>query len=166
MKIYLVRHAIAESHSAPKPDAERALTEEGRTKMKGVARGLRALDVDIDLVLTSPLRRARETAEILAEELGGLEIEELAPLASGGSPSKVMEGLRPHRKLDSIALVGHEPDLGQLASFLLTGSPSTIPLPFKKGGIACVEAELLPGVQRCTLEWFMTPKQLRLLGND
>ncbi|MGH7819460.1 MAG: phosphohistidine phosphatase SixA [Candidatus Binatia bacterium] len=161
MKLYLVRHAIAESAAAS--DAERALTEEGKDKMRRAAQGLRAIDVSLDLLLTSPLRRARETAEILAETLRA-QVRVLEELASGADPRLVLGALRPYHDRSALALVGHEPDLGKLASVLLAGSPTTCPLPFKKGGVACFDGELLPGTQRVELEWFLTPKQLRTLA--
>lgn len=163
MEIYLIRHGIAEEPSPGRPDDERALTAEGRDKLRRQADGLAAIHVRPDLLLTSPLRRARETAEIVAERLG-VEVRVLAELAAGGAPAGVLGGLRPYRALAAIALVGHQPDLGRLASLLLSGSESVCPLPLKKGGVACVEAELASRRPRGELLWFATPKMLRALG--
>lgn len=161
MKLYLVRHAIAEDHSAA-PDAERALTAEGKAKMIGVTRGLRQLKVRLDLVLTSPLRRARETAEILATGLGGVELEELEELAPGGEPRSVIGALRSHAKLSEVALVGHQPSLGHLASALLAGADGC-ELDFKKGSVACLEMEFSARPQHGVLLWLAAPRLLRRL---
>ena len=166
MKLYLIRHAIAEEHAPGRRDAERALTPEGQEKMRRAARGLREIGVEIERILTSPIRRARETADIVAEALGRTEVRELPELSPGSEPSRLLASLEPWRDADALALVGHEPDLGQLASFLLAGSPSTCSLPFRKGGVACFDGELLPGMQRLQLEWLLTPKQLRALGRS
>jgi len=179
MKIYLVRHAIAEAHGVSpdlvraaakksKPfavngDSDRALTEQGKSKMARAAQGLRKIKVDLDLVLTSPLRRARETAEIVAGQLGGVKIETLDALSPGAEPSAVITALRHHQDLRSIALVGHEPDLGHLASFLLAGSPSACHVTFKKGAVACLEGDLADEATSCSLLWLMPPKMLRSL---
>src|SRR5437588_3868772 len=111
MKLYLVRHGIAESNSIAKPDAERALTPEGKSKMERIAKGLAHANVSIDLILTSPLVRARETAEILARGLGGIELKMLPELASGATATKVAQAIRRYAKVNALALVGHEPDL-------------------------------------------------------
>jgi len=174
MKLYLVRHAIAEEHpaaaapaktksklSAAGSDAERALTEQGKAKMARAAQGLRKIKVRLDLILTSPLRRARETAEIVAQELEGTKIEVFNDLAPGAEPSAVVAALRPYHSLRAIALVGHQPDLGHLASYLLTGSPNACDLSLKKGSVACLEGELAQDATSCNLLWLMTPKLLR-----
>jgi phosphohistidine phosphatase len=163
MRLYLIRHAIAEDAADSGADADRALSAEGRGKMRRVAEGLAALEVRLDLVLTSPLLRARETAAIVAPRLGS-PVEVLDLLAPGGDPGAIVAALRRHRALDAVALVGHQPGLGELASLLVAGSPSTSPLPFKKGGVACLEVDLAGGSRRGVLEWFLTPRQLRTLG--
>jgi phosphohistidine phosphatase len=179
MKIYLVRHAIAEAHGAPpdparaaakksKPfavdsDSDRALTEQGKSKMARAAQGLRKIKIGLDLVLTSPLRRARETAEIVAGELGGVKIETLDALAPGAEPSAIVTALRRLQNLQAVALVGHEPDLGHLASFLLAGSPNACHVNFKKGAVACLEGDFADGASSCSLLWLMPPKLLRAI---
>jgi len=164
MNLYLVRHAIAEETSRSGWDADRVLTADGKERMQRAAEGLRALDVRIDVVLTSPYRRAVETAEIVASALGGIECRKLAELAAGADAATVLAALKPHRDLDSIALVGHQPDLGHLASQLMTGSPDTCPIGFKKGAVACFEIESPRTPLRGELVWLMTPKQLRAVA--
>ncbi|MGD0073501.1 MAG: phosphohistidine phosphatase SixA [Candidatus Binataceae bacterium] len=182
MKLYLVRHAIAEERataeaesartsaaktkakpSAPTSDAERALTPEGKVKMARAAQGLRKAKPRLDLILTSPLRRARETAGIIAAELGGTKIETVDQLAPGAEPSEVVAAVRRYPNLKSIALVGHEPQLGYLASYLLTGSPDTCGVTFKKGAIACLEGDLTNDDASFSLLWLMPPRLLRSL---
>jgi phosphohistidine phosphatase len=162
--LYLVRHGIAEEATPDGDDAERALTGEGRKRMKDVARGLRQSGVAFDLIVTSPLRRARETADILHAELAPeTKVRVFDALENGHSAEEVLRGL-PHGRAHAIALVGHQPSLGELASYLVTGSPSLVPLPFKKGGVAAISVASLPPRVPGTLEWFLTPKQLRGLA--
>lgn len=166
MMLYLVRHAIAEESSPSGRDSDRALTADGKVKMRRVAAGLAALEVRLDRILTSPFRRAVETAEILAAVLGGVETRVLPELAAGADPSAVLAALRAHRQVDALALVGHQPDLGYLASLLMTGAADTCPLPFKKGAVACFELAAPRGALRGELSWFLTPKQLRAAGSE
>jgi phosphohistidine phosphatase len=163
MKVYLVRHAIAEEKAASKKDADRALTEEGREKMERTAAGLRAMDVAIDVIASSPLRRARETAEIVGEALGKIPIEIVPELASGEDPRDALRALKAFARFSSVAAVGHQPDLGHLASLLLTGNPDAAWLPFKKGGIACLETDFA-AKGGAVLEWHVPPNWLRAVA--
>jgi phosphohistidine phosphatase len=163
-RLYLVRHAIAEESSASGRDADRALTDEGRQKMRRACVGLREMDVRLDLIATSPLRRARETAEILAATLGNVSIEIVTELASGEDPGQALRALRAYDRFDAIAAVGHQPDLGSLASLLLTGDLELAWLPFKKGAVACFEVDLDTTQPRGHLDWFVQPGWLRALG--
>jgi phosphohistidine phosphatase len=164
MELYLVRHAIAEESSSTGRDADRALTREGEAKMRRIAQGLRALEVRLALILTSPYRRAVETADVLSAALGGVERRALAELAAASDIGALLAALRPYRQVEALALVGHQPGLGYLASQIMTGSPDLCPLPFKKGGVACLEIPSTRGDLRGELAWFMTPKQLRALS--
>ncbi len=161
MKLYLVRHATAEDGNPGLDDKDRALTDAGRAKMTRATEGLRKLKVRPALILTSPLKRAHETAEILAGGLEGVRIEVIPELAPGVDSPKIVEALRTFARHKSVALVGHQPGLGNLASFLLTGSERRCELDFKKGGVACLEADFADNQARCVLEWFSTPKLLR-----
>jgi len=162
MKLYIFRHAIAEEHGGSGDDADRALTESGRAKMVRGTTGLRKLKVAPPLILSSPLRRARETAEILAEGLGGT-IEEMAELAPGFDPPAVLKAIGRFAAHDSVAIVGHQPGLGRLAAFMLTGSERGGTLDFKKGGVACFEFEPDSIGSGCSLQWMLTPRVLRAL---
>lgn len=163
--LYLVRHGIAAPASVKASDADRALTEEGTSKTVRVAHGLRTLGVKPEVILSSPLRRAQETAEILASVLAPKVLVEIYPhLAFGHEPQDVTKGLHAHRGAQQVMLVGHQPDMGELASFLLSGSAHISPLPFKKAATAAVTVASLPPRSAGVLEWFLTPLQLRLIG--
>jgi phosphohistidine phosphatase len=164
MKLYVLRHAVAVERGAPGfgDDSLRPLSSEGRTKMHAIAAGMRAMDLSFDLVLSSPYLRARQTAEIVVHQLG---IERLLRftehLESGGDPQRLMrEVANADGSPESILLVGHEPFLSELISVLLTGE-STLGVTLKKGGLCCLTVER-PRFGRCaTLDWLLTPRQLR-----
>jgi phosphohistidine phosphatase len=161
--LYLVRHAIAEERGDKWPDdTKRPLTKKGRARMGEGARGLQAFGVTLDLVLTSPLVRARQTADILVAELKSppkpVVTETLAP---DRAPADVANALAPHARAKSIALVGHEPDLGELAAWLIGAKA---PLEFRKGGVCRIDSPVLPPRRNCRLIWFATPKMLRELS--
>ena len=160
--IYLVRHGIAGPATEGGSDADRALTPEGQRKMRRIATGLKRLGVAPDIVLSSPLRRAQETAAVVASGLmSDPSVEIYPPLAPGHAALEVLKGLRPHRTARELMLVGHEPDMGLLASHLLTGSAPLAPLPFKKGAVAAIRVDSVPPRAAGELLWFMAPKQLR-----
>jgi phosphohistidine phosphatase len=163
--LYLMRHGIAAEPTPGTNDAERALTPEGVRKTTRVAVGLQRLDVKPDVILTSPLRRAAETARLVADVLAPRAGVELYPPLAGGLPAAdVVRGLRPHRRARALFLVGHQPDLGDLASYLLTGTASLAPLPFKKAGVAAITLGAVPPRAAGALEWFLTPSQLRAIA--
>lgn len=161
--LYLVRHGIAEEATASTADADRALTSDGKHRMKEIARALRRIEVAPTLILASPLRRARETAEILhANTAPEAVLKIYEPLDNAHSAEDIVSRL-PHRA-QRIMLVGHQPSMGELASYLLTGSPGLVPLPFKKGGVVAISLHTVPPRTPGMLEWFLTPKQLRAIG--
>jgi phosphohistidine phosphatase len=163
--IYLVRHGIAGPALAGMSDEDRALTPVGKGKMRRIAVGLRRLGVAPDVVLSSPLRRAEETAAIVTSTLARqLDVENYPLLAPGHAALEVLKGLPHHRAAREVVLVGHQPELGELASQLLTGSVSLAPLPFKKGAVAAIGVDAIPPRAPGVLMWFMTPKQLRAVG--
>lgn len=161
-EVYLVRHAIAEERGDQWPDDDlRPLTPEGIDRFTLGVQGLLTLEKPPDQVFTSPLVRARQTAELLAQGANPSPpvtvMEELAP---GHSPSSVLTQVRKRGDLSRVALVGHEPDLGYLAAYLLGTSEA---MPFKKGGICRVDVDWSRR-PKGTLVWFLTPKALRKLG--
>ncbi len=158
-EIYLIRHGLAASRGKAWPDdSKRPLTHKGKAKMREVAHGLTSLDVKLDLVLTSPLVRARQTADLVHKGLDvEAPVEETLVLAPGGAPAALVDLLR-KKKVKRVALVGHEPDLGQLAAFLIG---ARAPLVFKKGGVCRIDFEKLPPVPPGHLVWFALPEMLR-----
>lgn len=165
--IYLMRHGIAADATAGMSDADRALTAEGVRKTTRVAVGLQKLGAKPDLILSSPLRRAEETARLVADVLAPNSAVELyPPLAGGFAVDDIVKGLRPHRRAGELLLVGHQPDLGDLASYLMTGAPHLAPLPFKKAGVAAISLGSLPPRSAGLLEWFLTPGHLRSIASS
>jgi phosphohistidine phosphatase len=160
--LYLIRHGIAVSYGPPgtSTDAERDLAPKGIEKLRRNARALEQLGVEISEIWSSPLLRARQTADLLAEELGVSEpVRVVEYLQPEGEFEPLKEELQHHLEQPGIALVGHEPDLGELATYLLTGVRSSS-FRFKKGGIACIEVyDIRPPVS-CQLRWLLTPKQM------
>jgi phosphohistidine phosphatase len=162
-ELYLIRHGVAADRGDEWPDdAKRPLTESGMSRLRKSARGLVNLGVTFDVVLTSPLVRARQTAEILA---GAFDLrppivtmEALAPGAPAGGHQAVIADLEKQSRRRRIALVGHEPGIGELAARL---AGSRRPFVFKKGAICRIDFERLPPVDPGTLRWFLTPKILR-----
>jgi phosphohistidine phosphatase len=162
-ELYIVRHAIAAERGEEWPDdTKRPLTETGITRFKEAVEGLAWLEIDIDEIFTSPLVRAKQTATLLAHGLGNkTSVKTLDALAPGHTPRQVMNELSRAAKRHRIALVGHEPGLGELAAHLV-GAPR--PLPFKKGGVCCITIQGLTSRRPGELVWFLPPKVLRRLA--
>jgi phosphohistidine phosphatase len=162
MKLLIVRHAAAMDRGTPGlADELRPLTEEGIARFGSVARALRSL-AEIDVLLSSPLLRAKQTAEIMAGELKGVRVTECAALG-GASREEVEDALSRLPVRSSIALVGHEPALSEWASDWLSARHSPA-FAFKKGGAALLECEGYPEAGSCGLVWWLPPKILRRLG--
>jgi phosphohistidine phosphatase len=164
--LYVMRHGIAEDAQPGQGDEARALTEEGLRKTRAAAAGLRQLGVAPQLILTSPLRRAVQTAEIVADVLDSGKPEIFPQLAPGYGASETFRHLPSKGRLHQVFLVGHQPDLGELAAYLLTGDPHLAPLPFKKAAVAAIAVDALPPTHGGLLEWFLTGRQLRAIGRD
>ena len=160
--LYIVRHAIAAERGDEWPDdTKRPLTEQGINKFKEAVEGLESLDVEIDEIFTSPFVRAKQTANLLAHGLGNkIAVKTLDALAPGHTPRQVMNELSRAAKRHRIALVGHEPGLGELAAQMI-GAPR--PLPFKKGGVCYIAIQGLTSRRPGELVWFLPPKVLRRL---
>lgn len=167
MRLLLIRHAIAEEREdfarTGKDDRLRPLSDEGRKKMKQNARGLRTVVPGIDLLATSPLTRAAQTAAIVDSVYGDLEEVEIEELAPEATPDDFLRWLR-QQKAGTVAAVGHEPSLSQILGWLLTGTDRRI-LAFRKGGACLLEfADGEPAGGTATLLWALTPAQLRALA--
>lgn len=164
VELYLVRHGLAGERGPAFPDDRlRPLTAEGAARFRQAVRGLAALDVSLDLVLTSPLVRARQTAELLVAGLPSHpRLEVVDALAPGGRLPLVLEAIaqQVRQRHARIALVGHEPDLGELAARLL-GARGTVQ--FKKGAVCCIELHGRSAAGPGTLRWHAPPRLLRRL---
>jgi phosphohistidine phosphatase len=156
MEIYLLRHAIAEDAAPGRPDAERALTAEGRDKLRRVLRRARQSDVSPTLILTSPYRRALETAEIAAQVLGYEErpvhSRSLVPEAP---PHEVWDEIRAHREEAAILMASHEPLTSSAVAFLL-GCPG-LQVEMKKAALVRIDCDRFGGEPRGVLKWMLTP---------
>lgn len=168
IELYLVRHAVAAERSSEFPDdAARPLTAEGIERFRQAAIGLREFGVVLDLVMTSSLTRARETSDLLATALKPkprvVVVEALAP---GHKPAQVMTAVqhqaRGGRGTSRIALVGHEPDLGELAARLL-GAKGRVE--FKKGAVCRIDLDRAMPSGPGTLRWLLPPRALRNLAS-
>lgn len=164
MDLVVIRHGIAEDRDAfaasGKDDALRPLTDEGRKKMRGVARGLTTVVPSLDLLASSPLVRARQTSDIVARAYSGLPVTEIPELKPDQSPDAFVEWLRSESRRNAVAAVGHEPLLGAIVSLLLGGRQGSF-IDFKKGGACLVgfSDRVAPGAG--VLRWLLTPGQLR-----
>lgn len=157
MNLYLIRHAIAEEQSPAGEDSQRALTDKGAKKMRQIAKGLRTLGVDFDIILSSPYLRAQQTAEILGDvfkmKKDVAQSENLTPM---GDPDFLLAEINEKYTVDSLAIVGHEPYLSNLVS-LLTAGGSPVEMTFKKGGVCYLTTDDLHHARKANLEWLLTP---------
>jgi phosphohistidine phosphatase len=154
--LYLIRHGIAEVLSEDLSDEKRVLSAEGRQKTKIVARRLYALDVRFDTLLTSPLVRTRQTAEILVQESLAAKYEAFEPLAPGGAFARLQDWLAT-QKSSAIGLVGHQPCLGLWAETLIWGTAHN-GFDIKKAGVVRLALETPQSLAQ--LVWFLPPKVL------
>jgi phosphohistidine phosphatase len=167
MNLYVIRHAIAvdEGTSEYESDSERPLTDKGRKKMRQIAKSLRNLGVEFDLILSSPYVRARETAEILADVFKMKKkldfSDNLIPL---GNPELLITEVNEKYPVNSLAVVGHEPHLSTLMG-LLVAENAKIDVTLKKGGVCYLSADDLHQEHRATLEWLLTPGILMEIGD-
>lgn len=164
--LYILRHGIAVEPGTPGiPDDERPLTPKGRRRMHQVARGLRRLDLGLDRIVTSPLPRARETAEIVAEELDAEDLPETADVLRAGSDAQAIRNWLRERTEDRLMIVGHNPGLTDLVTLLVLGGvngPRPRVYELKKGGIAALRPSADSG-DRFDLTWAATPRLIRRL---
>jgi len=161
MRIILIRHGIAEERGrAGQDDALRSLTKEGRQKMRKGAEGLRQLVPALNLIATSPLTRAVQTADILGEAYKGVRTVEISALSPRKPPAALVDWLNANPADATIALVGHEPHLGTFLCWLLTGLQESFVV-LKKGGAAMIETAGPATAGRGKLLWLLKPSQLR-----
>jgi phosphohistidine phosphatase len=165
MQVLVVRHAIAFERNARRwrDDGRRPLSPEGIRKFKKAASGLKRLEMRPQRVLTSPLVRARQTADLLTQFAKWPDPVECAALAPGNAPAQILTELA-RFKVERIAIVGHEPSLSHFLSACIAGADSKAALEMKKGGVACVSFSGKPRPGAAVLEWLLPPRALRALA--
>ncbi len=163
MELYLIRHGIATERGTETKDSERSLTDLGRKKTRKVASRLHHLGLRFDLILTSPLVRSRQTAEILRDSGLSSQLQESTYLAPDGDIHTRLRGwleqLQPPGDTQ-LALVGHQPDLGQWAEILVWGEAREGLVLKKAGIIGLTLPETGSPVGRSQLFWLTQPKFL------
>jgi phosphohistidine phosphatase len=156
MQIYLLRHGIAEEPRPGHPDPERALTSEGREKLRRVLQQARRASVAPSLILSSPYRRALQTADVAMEALGyTAKVVRSRALTPDASPSDVWEDIRARKEETAILLASHEPLMSSLAAFLLN-SPG-LQVDMKKAALMRVDCDRFGPEPRGVLKWMLTP---------
>ena len=166
MELLIVRHAIAYPRDAKRwpDDAERPLTAEGIRRARQAAAGLKRLVERPDVVLTSPLIRARDTAKVFSQAARWPEAVECDALAPQGQLDDVLEAVRRQgRKAECVAVVGHQPDLGRLLAHCLRGNARAEAFELKKSAVACLQFEGLTSAGRAMLTALFPPRALRRL---
>jgi phosphohistidine phosphatase len=163
-ELYVVRHGIADARGSPGvSDNERRLTPEGRKRMRQIARGLRRLEIEPDRIVTSPLPRARETAEIVADALGMSDRLELSDALHDTRDATEVRDWLVTRTENRLMIVGHNPALSDLLGLLLTGSTEPWLCELKKGGVATLSTRADGGF---ALDWLAPPRLVRLVGES
>lgn len=173
MRLLVIRHARAESvkefAKTGVSDDLRPLTADGRERMRLGAAGLHRLVSQIDVLATSPLVRARETAEIVRAEFGGPALTELEALRPGERASDLVEWIQDAGRKETVAIVGHDMQLGGVVGLLMTGRAEPV-VRIKKGAAVMLDVRAHgrghAGLRSGLLLWSLTPKQLRMLSAD
>jgi phosphohistidine phosphatase len=165
MNLFFLRHGKAHSRGPKwRPDSRRPLTGEGEENMFDVARGMRALGLSFDVILSSPYARALRTAEILGEVYDTPKLIETRRLTPEAAPKDIVDEINDNfAGAAAIVLVGHEPFLTRLISTLVSGTDG-LAIELKKAGLCKLSVEKLVFGQCATLHWLMTPKPLGRLG--
>ena len=163
MELYLIRHGIAVERGADTKDEERSLTDQGHQKTRKVAQRLHKLGLRFDLIMTSPLVRSRQTAEILCSCGLSSHLEESTYLAPNGELHTWLSRWLEQQQqpgITHLALVGHQPDLGQWAEILVWGEAREVLILKKAGIIGLKLPETGSPVGRSQLFWLIPPKFL------
>jgi phosphohistidine phosphatase len=164
MIIYFLRHASAgKNYVSPKRDEKRPLDESGILQARYVGRLLANMDIQVDQIVSSPLKRALQTASLAANELAfetGIQID--AALRPESEFEQFQELLGRYSRFDTIMVVGHNPSLSEFLSKTISSNSGTAHVDLKKGSVAKVEMSGRSG----TLEWLITPKIARTLQTN
>jgi phosphohistidine phosphatase len=165
MQLVVVRHGIAEERErwAPQDDKLRPLTDDGKKKMKEAAKGLRSLVPRLDVVATSPLTRAVQTAQLLAKVYDKPDPVSVDALVPGQRPPAIASWLRTQSLEKTVAIVGHEPGLGAVASWLAAGTERSF-VDLGKGGACLLDLGERIEAGEAILIWVLRPSQLRALA--
>lgn len=157
MELYLLRHGIAEDRSLTGRDADRRLTDEGRKKLREVLERAHNAGVEPSLILSSPLKRALETAEIAAHELGYQgRITRSEAISPESSPARLWMDVREHHKESSILIAGHEPLFSHTVAWMLGSTRAMVH--FRKAALVRIDFDSLSAEPRGVLQWMLTPK--------
>jgi len=158
MIVYFLRHASAGQHKlTPAKDEKRPLDKDGIEQCGQIGRALAAMDVHVDTVISSPLKRATQTASLVGNEIafeGKLVLDDA--LRPEGSFTQFRDLLNRHAKAEEIMVVGHNPSLSEFLSLLISNRSSDVSVDLKKGAVARVEVD-----KQATLQWCLTPKLVR-----
>jgi len=159
MIIYFLRHANAgQKRLNPVQDKKRPLDKEGIEQCRYVGRFLNSLDVHVDLILSSPLKRATQTASMVGNEIAYEQKIELTPALQPGAAYESFRELVHHLgELEAVMVVGHNPNMSRFLSLLVTGGQSERAMEMKKGSVARVEI----GPKRSVLNWLVTPRLIK-----
>jgi phosphohistidine phosphatase len=160
MQLLILRHGEAEARGSRGDDASRRLSEAGRKKLRRGAKGLLELVPELDALVSSPLLRALETAELVADAYGGVAIEESACLEPEREPKELSDFLASRPSSGTLAIVGHEPHLSHAASWFLGGLRHSF-IELEKGGACLLEFPDEIGAGRARLVFLLTARQLR-----
>ena len=169
MELYLLRHAPAfkKDHDRWPHDSERPLTPEGEKEFRLAARGLARMVPRVDVMLSSPARRAWQTAELLSE-LDSWPAPKPLPVVAASrrraSPEKATLALEGYADAKYVAVVGHKPRLQELAAYLLIGEEDGLEIRIRTGGVMCIRFEGSPAPGTGKLRWLLTPKALHVLA--
>ena len=160
LELYLIRHGVAAERGEDYPDdSKRPLTNAGISRLRKEAKALDELGVGFDHIISSPLVRTKQTADVFAETLKSKPSVSLSDaLAPAGTSAAVVQELAKHMRKGRIAVVGHEPNIGELAARLIG---ARMPMEFKKGAICRIDFEVFPPKGAGQLRWFVTPRMLR-----
>jgi phosphohistidine phosphatase len=168
--LYLVRHAVAFRRDPDRwPHGRRPLTPEGEEEFRLAVRGLARIVSRVDVILSSPARRAWHTAEILSE-LDSWPAPEPSPVLRPGSrvasPEKATLALEDYADAKSVAVVGHRPRLQELAAYLLTGEGDGLEIGIREGSVMRIRFDGAPAPGTGKLRWLLTPKALRFIAGQ
>jgi phosphohistidine phosphatase len=165
MDLYLVRHAVAfqKDHDRWPHDSKRPLTPEGEEEFRLAARGLARIVPRVDVILSSPARRALQTAEILSE-LDSWPTPQLSSVFAASrrraSPENASLALEDYAEAKYVAVVGHKPRLQELAAYLLIGEEDGLEIKIREGSVMCICFDGAPAPDTGKLRWLLTPKAL------